>query len=206
MAALLFLKMLDDGGKVVSGESEVPDHEGDIELEAYSWDMAQRSEKQGKVGGVVNYARPKKFKFTKWPDASTTRMLQLHKEEAECTQAVFHLYEVLAGTKEATGGEFNLKITLNKVLITNYSLNCTSTDKSVDMKEEWELDYTSIEFDHKDQGARLLIQKPREEDKADEMTTKGGSASDTSAGAGAASPGGRAEPGSQDFLPPLGSF
>lgn len=199
MASLLFLQLIDKGGSPVKGEVEAEGHTHWIEIEGCSWDMAQRDELQGTVAGkAANYARPKTFSFSKFPDSSSTRMMQAQVEDLLFQRADFHLFEELEGTADDTGGIFDLTISLQHVRVKSYKLTGSSDDKAVTLKEEWELDYGDITFKHKNAGANVTIEKPVEPPTPADKDAGGGKGRAAGAAAGQA--------GGNDFLVPLGSI
>ncbi|KQP35442.1 type VI secretion system tube protein Hcp [Pseudorhodoferax sp. Leaf274] len=202
MASLLFLQLIDKGGSLVKGEVEAEGHAHWIQLEGCSWDMSQRDDPHGAVPGkAANYAKPKTFNFSKAPDSSTTRMMQAQVEDLLFQRADFHLFEELEGSDDDTGGIFDLTITLTDVRIKSYKLTANSDDKSVTMKEEWELDYGDITFKHKNAGANVTIEKP-----AEPPTPAGKGKSGTSGAPGASGGQAGGQAAGNDFLTPLGSF
>lgn len=204
MASHLFLKLLDDQGELVEGEAVFKERsEHWIELEGYSWSMEQREETQGTVAGQkANFAKPGLMSFSKYPDMSTNRMLKALVGTDICKRAEFHLFEELEGTDQATGGLFKLTVTLTDVRICSFKLKGSSSDKSVELTEEWELDYGDINFSHKNAGANVLIEKPAESEEGN--TTKDAKA--TAGGESDKEAPGESLVGRRDYLAPLGSL
>jgi type VI protein secretion system component Hcp len=127
-------------------------------------------------------------------------MLQMQVEGKICQRAEFHFFEELEGTEDATGGLFKLTITLTHVRISSCKMKGSSDDKAVTLTEEWEFDYGKIDFNHRNAGANVAIEKPDEPE--EEKTRK-------DAAAGAASTekaAGESLVGHRDYLAPLGSL
>lgn len=207
MASHLFLKFLDDTNKLIKGEAQFKDYDDNwIELEGYSWSMTDRSDPQGSIASESpTFAKPELFSLSKFPDSSTNKLLQMHVDGRIGESAEIHIFEELQGNERHTGGVFKLVITLTKVRVTSYKLKVDSNDKAVEMKEDWEFDYESIKFDHKNAGVNVKVHKPLDPDdekrKSSAADSGGGGASNAAGAAG----GGDAT-GMRDFLSPLGSL
>ena len=207
MASHLFLKFLDDTGKLIKGEAQFKDYDDNwIELEGYSWSMTQRSELQGTLDGQTTYAKPELFGFSKFPDSATNKLLQMHVDGKEGVSAEFHIFEELQGSERDTGGVFKLIITLTKVRITSYKLKVDSNDKAVEMKEDWEFDYQDIKFEHKNAGANIKVPKPVDPDDEKRKSDAGSSSGTSGSGGATTAPAGSDAIGHRDFLTPLGSL
>ena len=143
-----FLDLRNQSNLPVAGEATAKGHAGDIEITAWSWNASNKEipNADGSGSGSGSRVVPSLFSFDKGPDRASTRLMQALTNGEIFSKATFTLYEELAGTQEATGGDFHLTVVLSNVVVVKYTLSGTSGDKEVTLDESWELNYRTIDF------------------------------------------------------------
>lgn len=148
-----YLELIDQSTKRVDGEAEAEGYVGMIEIDSWNWQIQDKEINEGGRGtGQGSRIEPSVFKFAKGPDRSTTRLIQAMHNGEVFAKASFTLLEELAGSKQATGGEFHLVIELLDVTVQHYGLSVNSGDAEVSLEESWEFSYRLVRFKY-DQGA-----------------------------------------------------
>jgi type VI protein secretion system component Hcp len=155
-----YLEIIDRENLPVEGESEGHDHEDEIDIRGWNWDVTDQSaakigasEEQGSAdsskastGDAEVGVEPSIFKFSKAVDSSTTRLMRaMHRGEV-LKMATFTLLEELVGVKQEHRGAFRLHVVLENVIVVSYHLRGSSAEHRVDLDEDWELSYAKITF------------------------------------------------------------
>lgn len=167
--ASFFLLLIDAEGNQVEGEAQEQDYRGQIEVSSWDWGISDKapSNSQGASTGSAGSratpapqpaaprhqgptgeaAAPVPFAFSKPTDSSTTRLLLGLINEEHFESAVFTLRQQLlvesdSGTMERQ--DFVQIIALEDVTIKSFSFSADGKPDGVDMKENWEVQYTSL--------------------------------------------------------------
>jgi type VI protein secretion system component Hcp len=155
--AAQYLELFDQSMARVAGEAEATGFVGQIEVSDWNWRVENKELKDagGKGTGQGSRIEPSIFSFSKGADRSTVRLIQAMHNGEIFRKANFTLTEELAGSAEATGGEFHLCIELTEIIVLKYDLQVRSADLEVTLEETWELSYKNIVFKY-DQGAHQV--------------------------------------------------
>jgi type VI protein secretion system component Hcp len=166
-----YLELLDREGSRMDGESEGHDHEGQIDVTGWNWDVSDKSATKadaprssaGSGGASPTKApaadteeagiEPSLFTFTKAVDASTTRLMKAMDSGEVLQRATFELVEDMVDVKNP----FRLLVALEKIVVVGYRLGGRSTEYRVDLEETWELNYTTISFDYASAGGMSAV-------------------------------------------------
>ncbi|MEZ2353418.1 Hcp family type VI secretion system effector [Caballeronia sp. RCC_10] len=118
MAADMFIKIGD-----IKGESQDATHKEEIEVQNWSWGCMQTGSTHTGTGGGTGTATVSDLSFTKLLDKSSPTIVQ------SCCQGT-HFSEVVLTMRKAGGKEpiEYMKVTLNEVLISNYSVGIGAGD------------------------------------------------------------------------------
>ncbi|VXB14203.1 Protein hcp1 [Burkholderia sp. 8Y] len=122
MAADIFIKLGD-----IKGESQDSAHAEEIEVMSWSWGCAQYGSTHSGTGGGTGTAAVQDLTFSKYLDKSSPTIAQA------CCQGK-HMPEVVLTMRKAGGKapvEY-MKVTLNEVLISNYSVSMGGGDQAMD--------------------------------------------------------------------------
>ncbi|MEO8080315.1 MAG: type VI secretion system tube protein Hcp [Caldimonas sp.] len=157
-----FLKLIDDKGDQVDGESLDDKHEKQIDLTTWNWDVTdpavpvKASRDDADAAGNASSAKPKAkergdsdtkpqpsiFGFSKATDRSTTRLLSAMDRGEVFPKAVVTIEEKY----EESPLPFFLEITLTDVFITQFDWRLTAESARATMEEDWKLNYSKIFF------------------------------------------------------------
>jgi len=122
MAADMFIKLGD-----IKGESQDSVHKEEIEVMSWSWGCAQNGTTHSGTGGGTGTASVQDLTFSKYLDKSSPTIVQ------SCCQGK-HMPEVVITMRKAGGKEpvEYMKVTLNEVLISNYSIGLGGGDQAIE--------------------------------------------------------------------------
>jgi len=142
MAFDAFLKIEDSQGNIViQGESTDKGHPGEIEVDSFSWGVAQTGTSGGGSGGGAGRAVSQDFHFsTPLSKASPNLMLA-------CATGK-HLPIALLTCRKAggTGQVEFLKIKLTDVLVSSYALGGSGGGEAPVPEDQFSLNFTKIDF------------------------------------------------------------
>jgi type VI protein secretion system component Hcp len=167
-----YLEIIDRENLPVAGESEGHDHEDEIDITGWGWDVTDQSSKAAASGakGSAGSSKtagsqpevgvePSIFTFSKSVDSSTTRLMRaMHRGEV-LKMATFTLLEELVGVEHERRGAFRLHVVLEDVIVVSYQLRGRSTEFRVDLEEDWELNYTKITFIYETEQMRAEFER-----------------------------------------------
>ncbi|TAK87622.1 MAG: type VI secretion system tube protein Hcp [Aquabacterium sp.] len=138
--AELYMSLKGQGGPV-KGDCEAEGYEGQIQLFDWSWALDVDSDNpQSKKA----QAQPTMFMFSKYFDrASTPMMNALRSGEVFPEARITLVHRIDLG--------MTILVILRNVRVAGYDLSVKS-DKSVDMDEDWVLDYTEVEIQYVARG------------------------------------------------------
>ena len=129
-----FLRILDQGGDDICGESEGKGHEGWIDVTGWNWEVADESLKKsapaknatgkGATSGAAGASAgagevgidPSLFTFTKAVDRSTTRLMQEMYQGHVLQKATFTLIEEMVDVNRKYRDAFRLDVVLEHAL------------------------------------------------------------------------------------------
>lgn len=166
-----YLKILDQGGHLVEGESEGHGHIQEIDVTGWNWDVSDQTPKDeagtakdkagrgtaagsagASAGGAEVGIEPSLFTFTKTVDRSTTRLMRAMDRGEVLKKATFTLLEELLTVHDVRRSAFRLNVVLENVIVVSYELGGRSSDFRVDLDETWGFNYSKISFDYESAG------------------------------------------------------
>jgi type VI protein secretion system component Hcp len=176
VAAAHYLEILDKEGYRVDGESEGLEHEGQIDVTSWNWDVSDKSAAKSGAstnvasrGGVAGPTKastdgteevgidPSLFTFTKPVDAATTRLMKALNGGEVLKRVTFELLEEMVGAKNERLDAFRLRVVLERVTVASYRLGGRANEHRVDLDETWELNYTTISFHYESAGGMNAV-------------------------------------------------
>jgi type VI protein secretion system component Hcp len=141
----LYLLVKDDVGAAIEGDVTADGFVGQIDLNNWGWALKLLSDEdsQGK-------SNPSVLKFSKPVDRSSTRLMRaLHDrtvlQEAQVTMAQRVALPTSTGGRGETALHKPLRLVFKHILVIDYSLSVSSSDKAVEMEEDWTFDYRQME-------------------------------------------------------------
>jgi type VI protein secretion system component Hcp len=142
--AKLYMRLTGPGNALIKGECEILDHEGEIEIDDWRWNL-----NTNKTNGDPE---PSTFAFGKLMDSATPRMLralaQLGSGAAEPMKAVIQLAD--HGSR-GTGGKplFEMTMTLERVFVLDYTMRLKPEEAGGSIEEDWVFDYETLRIDYR---------------------------------------------------------
>ena len=131
----------------VSGGSDDPDSAeriigegkgwfgGDIRLESWTWKHVRQKDVSVNDGSLASI-----LSFTKLLDASSVDLLTYLRAKVELQSAVITMME------DPIDSPFGLIVTFDSLRVLTYSVSASSSGPSVEVTENWELDYQKASF------------------------------------------------------------
>ena len=169
--ASLFLRLLDRANRKVEGECLDSDHEGEIDINSWSWSVADPANKAKEevpqtdaavppsgsrssapsrpaaAGGADAKVAPDLFTFSKKLDKSSVRMMKAIDTGEVFSKATIVLEEEF---KEAPS-PFYLEINLTDVFFVKLDMTIDGSS-GVEFRENWSITYTTIKFTYRLRG------------------------------------------------------
>jgi type VI protein secretion system component Hcp len=141
----LYLLLKDDVGAAIEGDVIADGFAGQIDLNNWGWNLKllDDEDSQGK-------SNPSLLKFSKPVDRSSTRLMRaLHDrtvlQEAQVTMAQRIALPTSSGGRGDPVVHKPLRLVFKHILVIDYALKVTSSDKAVEMSEDWTFDYRQME-------------------------------------------------------------
>jgi len=172
--ATQFLRFEDDSGHlVIEGECFDQKHLKEIDVIGWNWGVNDPTapSKSSKAGAGSTKAaerpknglaktrgeresdtdlKPKLLGFQKFTDKSTTRLLQAMDDGTAIYKAILTIEERFVRTQaEEEAESFEMKVELRDVLVVSFKWGGQAEDAGVSFHEDWELNYSTIEFAYK---------------------------------------------------------
>lgn len=150
----------------IDGESEGLEHEGQIDVKGWDWDVSDKSaaptasknlangraaagQTKASADGTAEVGiDPSLFTFTKPVDSATTALMKAMDRGDVLKRATFELVEEMVEVKNP----FRLLVVLEKVTVVSYKLGGRAAEHRVDLDETWGLNYTTISFNYMSAG------------------------------------------------------